>query len=462
MSAPRQSLVYLIQCHHSARYLADMFACLHTPADFFIINVDGKSPTGLKTLAATLGADYPNVHILPMGLISWGGFAQAEIVLRAIDALPAFGDAWSHLVVLSEQHLPLASPEEIAVRLVPGQSMMPYNRFADLSPPGRVDVLHRFSMEFQELPGVGSMVKARYGIDESFYEQLYHSNNWFVLARNACDRLRGRDEDAALLRRFVSSIQPDEMLVPTMLLGYPRHHRLNVVRRNASFIAAPHLGGAPGLIFTELNFHTAVEQRYLFIRKRPDDLPPSVQDYLGRHTGMNDPRYRELRETAIQLDAAPPGQRYRDDMIAHFAAFAAGHPEIEATDFCRRDFRNIPALFVLFKSRSWHKDVRVALLSEDFRHFKILLVWNDVFKNSFDRKTIETYEAVVIKTRVHGLALAREIFIEDEPNGGFVDIESASALPDVDQALIRHFAAAEIFSQSLLRHEARELAGASS
>ena len=129
MSDAKRRLVYLIQCHHSARYLADLFACLHRPSDVYIINVDSKAPAGLRTLAAMLGSAYPNLHVLPSDPISWGGFSQAEIVLRAIDALPSLGDGWSHLVVLSEQHLPLASPEEIAARLTPGQSLVPYTRF---------------------------------------------------------------------------------------------------------------------------------------------------------------------------------------------------------------------------------------------------------------------------------------------------------------------------------------------
>lgn len=446
--APRR-LVYLIQCHHSARYLADLFACLHTPANVYIINVDSKAPTGLHTLAARLGSAYPNWHVLRSDPISWGGFSQAEILLRAVDALPSLGDDWSHLVVLSEQHLPLASQAEIAARLRPGQSLVPYTKFADLSAPSRQDVLHRFSMCFQELPGVGPMIRARSDLDAGFHDRLCHSNNWFVLARAACDRLRDRQDDATLLQHFATSIQPDELLVPTLLAGYPRQYDLDILRQNASFIATPHRGGAPGLIFTEQNFHAAVNEHYLFIRKRPEELPQSVMDYLDRHTALNDPCYRDIREAAVRLDAEPSGHRYRDAVIEQFLAFAARCDDIEANDLSRSGFANIPALYVVFKSPSWHKDVRIALLSEDFRHFKIVLVWNDPFRNSFEAKRIGLFDAVIIKARVHGLAHAREVFIEDEPDGGFLDIGQAPGFAAVEEAVARRFAAAARFSDHL-------------
>jgi hypothetical protein len=458
MTEARQRLVYLIQCHQSARFLADLLACLHRPADVYIINVDSKAPAGLRALAARLGSAIPNLHVLPAVPISWGGYSQAEIVLRAVDALPSLADDWSHLVVLSEQHLPLASPEEIAARLRPGQSLVPYSRFADMPPAGRRDVLHRFSMAFQELPGVGSFVRARSSLDESFHDRLCHSNNWFVLARAACERLRDRSQDGGVLREFESSIQPDEMLVPTLLVGYPGGHDLDIRRQNASFLAVPHLGGLPGMIFTEQNFETAVKEGYLFIRKRPDDLPQSVADYLDAHTGLNDPCHRDMREAAVRLDAEQPGQRYRDDVIDHFLAFAAGHQEIATSDLSRSGFRNIPALYIVFKSPSWHKDVRVALLSEDFRHFKIVLVWNDPFQKSFESKRVGFFDAVIIKVRVHGLALMREVFIEDEPDGGFLDIGQGTDFAAVDAAVARRFATAARFSEHLAQHERLETA----
>jgi hypothetical protein len=244
------------------------------------------------------------------------------------------------------------------------------------------------------------------------------------------------------------------MLVPTLLAGYPREHRLDILRRNATFVAAPHRGGAPGLIFTEPNFHAAVDEGYLFIRKRPDELPPSVLDYLDRHTGLNDPAYRALREAAAGLDAAQSGHRYRDEVIDHVLAFAAGWRGIEGRDFSRSGFRNIPALYVVFRSASWHKDVTVALLSEDFRHFKVVLVWNDpVQKNLFDAKTIGPFDAVTIKVRVHGLAHNREIVIADDPDGGFLEIGARDGLDAVEAAVARRFAAAAMVSDHLARHE---------
>jgi len=66
---------------------------------------------------------------------------------------------------------------------------------------------------------------------------------------------------------------------------------------------------------------------------------------------------------------------------------------------------------------------------------------------------------VTLKVRVHGLAYAREIFVEDEPDGGFLEIESASGLADVDVAVARRFAVAAVFSECLARHQALETMG---
>ena len=118
----------------------------------------------------------------------------------------------------------------------------------------------------------------------------------------------------------------------------------------------------------------------------------------------------------------------------------------------RSGFRNIPALYIVFKSPSWHKDVRLALLSEDFRHFKVVLVWNDPFQKSFEAKRIGPFDAVIIKVRVHDLAHAREVFIEDEPDGGFLDIGEAQGFVAVEETVARHFTAAASFSDYLTRH----------
>jgi hypothetical protein len=93
----------------------------------------------------------------------------------------------------------------------------------------------------------------------------------------------------------------------------------------------------------------------------------------------------------------------------------------------------------------WYRTIR-------FRHFKVVLVWNDPFQKSSEAKRIGPFDALIIKVRVHGLAHAREVFIEDEPDGGFLDIGQARDVAAVDEAVARRFAATERFSDDLAQH----------
>jgi hypothetical protein len=377
-------------------------------------------------------------------------------VLRAVDVLPSLELEWSHFIVLSEHHLPLAPPDEVASRLPPGQCLIPYTKFSDMPPSGQLDVRHRFEMHYMELRGVGCFVQNHSRIEESFYEKMFHSDNWFVLSPAACARLRDRDEDAHLIAHLASSVQPDEILVPTMLLGYPRGYNLDIVPQNASFIARPFVGGATGQTFTEENFHAAVEEHYLFIRKRPHELPQSVRQYLQEHTGLDHVAYRSLKDLAVTLQAEANLPIYRNDFITNFISFANHCVNITVEDLSRSGFDHVPPLYMLFSSPSWHKDVKIALLSENFFDFKIALIWFNAPRQFLEPIKIGDFSASVMRVRVYGLFLSsREVFIEGEPNGGFLSVAGLADLAKVEGEITVRLAYAAAFSEALLEHERR-------
>jgi hypothetical protein len=67
---------------------------------------------------------HPNIILMRSQDYSWAGYSHVEISLKAIAAAMAYRHAWNHFVFLSEQHLPLKSPEEIAAYLERRKSLV--------------------------------------------------------------------------------------------------------------------------------------------------------------------------------------------------------------------------------------------------------------------------------------------------------------------------------------------------
>src|SRR5579862_6061865 len=105
----RRGIVYLVLCYGFPNELRDLFRILYHPADHYILHCDTKGPPPLRGLVRQLAASFPNVHRIQDRLCSWGGYSLVDATLRGIDhALDTIPD-WSHLVLLSEQHLPVRS-----------------------------------------------------------------------------------------------------------------------------------------------------------------------------------------------------------------------------------------------------------------------------------------------------------------------------------------------------------------
>ena len=418
-----------------------------------MIHADRKSPPELSLLISELSEAFANIHLLDSRLVSWGGYSFTELLLCAVDRLLPLSTDWSHLVVLSEQHLPLYPPDQIAAKLPAGESLIHSNKVSDLGEAGRIDVRHRLSMHYLELPGVGPFASGVSVLSESFFESLHHGSNWFVLAREACERLYHVRTQSGLVGPFKNSLLAEETLVPTLLLGTSVGDGLIIRNRNATFVAYPHLSGTPDLTFTENNFFAALAEGYLFIRKRPQCLPAGIKQFLEVRSGLTGPGL----EAALKLHRpyVVPAQDATavdiDSLIAFVESIVyAKLPGVVVQRVSPEAIANVPKMYLLFRHPAWSPQVVVALVSEDLLTFKIVLTWQGHGQHELTPVTVGSFITHVIKARVYGLAFEREILVPDDATSGFVVIEARQDWARLAEIVCLYLHYAGAFSAALL------------
>ena len=447
----RRKIVYLLQCHNSAAQVRQLFAALYSPHDIFLIHPDRKCPSELSHLAGALTAAYRNVHLLERKFISWGGYSQVNMLLCAIAHSLSLDVEWSHIVVLSEQHMPLWPPDQIAARLPIGESLIEYNKVSEMPEGGRLDVHHRFDMQYRELPGVGPLIDGIASLPDGFLGRLYHGSNWFVLARDACRRLDSLHASSDLVEPFRNSLQADETLVPSLLFGTPLGDSLRICNRNATFVAYPHLSGTPDLIFTESNFFAAVAKDYLFIRKRPDVLPASVEQFLETRSGLTKvelQRALAFHEPGSEVGLATAPPNIEGPLMQVVSDVERRFPGIVVSRVNPNVFSNVPRVYLLLQHPSWSPKVLVGLLSEDAVTFKVIVAWEIDSRNDLDPIIVGNYCTFITKLRVHRLAFTREVFVHDEPAHGFIVVETAWDWDRLTDVVCIHLHHASIFSSA--------------
>jgi hypothetical protein len=296
-----------------------------------------------------------------------------------------------------------------------------------MSEAEQADIRHRFGMLYRELPGVGPFALADIEQNDTFLDNLRHASNWFVLARDACSVLAALTPAAPVVAPFTRCIQPDEMLVPTVLLGTKLGQGLRITARNASFIAHPHLSGTPDLTFTVANVQAARAAGYLFIRKRPDKLPRVILESLRFFNPAMVQAVLPVMRSDIP-DRSAEDHEVEAALSGLVAAVAAVHHDLKVTRLTRQDAANVPRVYLTFTRPVWPDGLGVVLLSEDTETFKALLLWRGGDRAGLEPLMIGRFKAVVCKARVHAVAFAREVVAAGEPHG-FV------MMPGGDQAL---------------------------
>jgi hypothetical protein len=437
----RRSIVYLLLCFGFPNEFFELFRILYNSTDHFVIHCDAKSPAALRGLVRQLAASFPNVHCIEPRLCSWAGYSLVDATLRGIDhALEKFPQ-WSHLAVLSEQHLPLRSPDEIAAALRPGVSRFDVERVATMDAERRDLIAQRFAYTFRELPGVGCFALRRADQLGSFLDQLYHGSQWITLAREACERLRGRDGFPDIMARMQASFIADETCIQTLLGGTRLGAGIKVQVMNATYVAWPALNGRYDLIFTDENFVSAREKKYLFIRKRPPVLPSAVKQVVEPFAGL----------TAAEFDArlvryeAPPSEATIDlqRLATGFSAGLVAHrPDLEILPPYVGNAWT-PRFFLRLRTPPMHPDVCMTVLSEDLRHFKVLLVWRRPGPRVHLPIAAAGYPTLLLEVRVGTITHQREIHLPSSADQGFVTLQHAGDIEPLIRTATAYLAIAD-------------------
>ncbi len=409
------TVAYAILCHQSPRAVGELVRALHHPDQPILLHADAKAPPALHAALRELAGLLPNVHVVDGVLCSWGGWSLVRATLRCLGDALALPTPWRHFCLLSEQHFPLQPPATIAASLPDGASFSDAIPLPAMDRDHRNDLLHRFARVWRELPGVGMFSTGPRRITAQHLESLRLGSQWVVLSREACERLWAVRDDASLWAPFETSLVPDETALMSVLRGTPVGAGLDIRRSSATFVAWPHLGGGADSGFTDDNVRAARARGHLFIRKRPERLPPFAAALLASFPGRptfpplplpeppaEDPRTRPLMEALFGVLRRVPG-------VTVGAAPAGTGPA------CCLDVRapgQSPAL-------------SVHLLSHDFAAFKLLLAWRRPFDGPLAPIRLGGCEATIMGARLPGLVLSREVHLPDD--SGFFSADPADA-----------------------------------
>lgn len=411
------SLAFFLMCHRMPGAVIDLVRAVWRPEHLYVVHVDAKAGAALRETAARLAASLPNVHVLPARLCSWGGWSLVETMLRGIDRALALDAAWTHFCPLSEGHVPLRTAAAMAASLTPGVSRIEAQRVAEMDPTARADVLHRFRARYRELPGVGMFPIGPRPLPELLTAMLYHGSQWLVLARDACARLHALPPEAPVWGPFRNSLLADETALPTVLLGTEAGRGLAIERRPTTFVAWPQVSGTRDWTFSEENFFTARREKFLFIRKRPRDLPPRVARAVARlRAPMTLPPLPAPDETFVR---GAPVAALSDALLR---GLRGRFPGLVVETWAPQRVGGSPTCFLVPRCPALPASLHAALLSEDFASFKAVLARGGQPEDDYALRTLGGVPTWLMKVRLWDLFLMREVLLPEIADAGFVTL----------------------------------------
>jgi hypothetical protein len=405
---------FLILAHRSEAVFGDLFRYVYAPENRYFLHVDAKAPADLQRLARGLAAAFDNVELVESRNCSWGGFSLVAATRDAIrQALK--GPGFGHFIILSEQHVPLVAATEIAAVLTPGVSDIQMMALREMDPGGQADVEHRFAWAYRELAGVGMFAAAPRQGPRAI--EIYHGSQWMILDEGLCRSIAAAGQE--IWAFFASAPLADETALQSIAaMAGARNSGLN-----RSWVATPERIGDDSMIFAAPHFFEAkADERFLFMRKRADILPAAVRDVLEANAAFSAAALAEIMaRQSVALPADRPVMnaaelvlhlRWHLNRLTPDLVIEAMTPPV-----------NAPACYIRLRLPA--AALSVCLLSEDMRHFKILLVWPRHFDGDFSDLAVCGLPAVVIRARVYDLAYFREIYCGG-PESGFVEMADAA------------------------------------
>jgi hypothetical protein len=338
---------------------------------------------------------------------------------------------WTHFINLSGQQLPLYSADGIAERLRAGTSYIYAVRFDPKDTHRADDLMHRFNMLYEEVPGVGPFAKAARPAEDLLKTILHGGSNWMVLSKEIADLLIRSESVARLLGYFEDTLQADETALQTIILGAGVGAHLPTENQLLTFLGGPGWDGGPDTTLTEQIFWDAQRMGYLFIRKRPKRLPGGIKNYLEMSIAHAD-------NITFDVPARAPSVQVDDPQVELiFSQVSSQLISYDPTLHIRRMKPNeviCPRFYMQVRHSDGDGQVFVAALSENLVQFKVSLIWLDR-SGGYSPKDLGGYQATVLKARVHDLAFNREVHVDEDPKKGFLSINVPEELPMISDAV---------------------------
>jgi hypothetical protein len=434
------SLCYVLFCYRDVDSVSFLLAALYRPCDAFLIHCDPKAPARLHNYLQELCGKFSNIDLLPAQPYSWAGYSHVAASLRALAIAQELPIDWSHVIFLSEQHVPLKPPDEIARRLHSRESVVALRKFSEMAEGEQLDLRNRFGAIYHELPGVGSFAVGLPNWRRDFVDDVYHGSNWLALSRKHSDVVLTGDATGAL-DVFRQVVHAEETAIQSILGPVMGKADLNDV----TLVAWPHLTDNHNLIFNEALFESGLLEEHLFIRKRPLDLKEEIKSRIKAFSFNH-----EIYGLGDNFSNLPPPDRfYREEYaISKLEAFLAkrrfrwtvqryGAGNADAT----------PRLHLVITSSSMPSRASIRIISQDMMNFKICLLWKTERVYPLIAPFIDGSSLIsVARIRVHDVFGYIDILPLELEEYGFVrsDVLRSLSFEEIINSTIRlHYFAAD-------------------
>jgi hypothetical protein len=211
-------LAYLFTLYKEPEQFRQLFRAVYDRDATYIVHVDRKAPLDVHRGVAATVEGFANVITLRSQTVTWGGWSQVEVDLRAMRLLVSGNRPWDFLINLSGQDFPLKTQEEIREYLAQhaGRNFLAPQRLTEAPPTvmSRVTGLH-----FQ----LGNRPRRLPKLRRPFLRGVepYWGTSWYVLARDFCEYVVS---DPALRRYrafFRHTCIPCESFFQTVLMNGP-------------------------------------------------------------------------------------------------------------------------------------------------------------------------------------------------------------------------------------------------
>jgi hypothetical protein len=260
---------------------------------------------------------------------------------------------------------------------------------------------------------------------------LYGGSNWMVLSREISELLIRSEPVARLLRYFEGTLQSDETALQTIILGAGIGVHLPIENKPFTFDGGPGWGGFPDMTYTEKVFWDAQRMGYLFIRKRPKQLPDGIKNYLETSIVHTATISFDVPVTATAVQVDDPLTEFIFQMVSF--QLISYDPTLNIRQL-KPNQGICPRFYMQVRHSEANDQLFVVALSENLVDFKVSLIWFDR-SGGYSPKRLGGYQATVLKARVHDLAFNREVHVDEDPTKGFLSIKVPEGLPIISDAV---------------------------